>query len=578
MTTQPATSHATSVRACSQDDAVRLLASPEFLSQWRTLWRECPWSTALQTPEFACTWYLIYADRYSPLLVMRSNTAGQLDGLLLLALKRETNELTFAGAHQSEYNVWLSRPGDGTFITDALQQLAAMGFWSLTFRYLPPGAPLDWLQSSSWKQRSELSTVRRPLLTVSNPEAMTESLTKKKNRRRMEKLLDGQPGEFVELKTPKELDRYYDEIIDFCDFRQGAVHGSCPFRDDPHKRAFYRTLLEQPGLSHVTVFKSGDRLFAAHLGTRSKDEVMLGVVAHSPFLSEHSPGKLLVVQLGLMLHEQGFAKLDLTPGGDAYKEDRATEYDEAHVLTVFLNDSAFRAHRTASARRSRAKSLAKALHLDRERVERLSSLAKRAAKNPLRAVLALFRRLKQRLWSTTEMRFYRLEPKQIPPCPSRVAKTDSLRDLLSYQPFDEHDHSRQSFLSGALSRIDAGVRPYTVVRDGALVHYGWLTSRTRQSFITEVRHAYDYPPNSAVMWDFYTRPSHRGQGLYSQSLKQILDDASKIPGTEYIYIAVLADNAASRKAIERVGFQYHESLMRRMRFGKATFTIGRTKS
>ena len=578
MTTQPATSHATSVRACSQDAAARLLDSPEFLSQWRRLWADCPWSTALQTPEFACTWYRVYADRYSPLLVMRSNAAGQLDGLLLLAVERKTNQLTFAGGHQSEYNVWLSQPGDNTFILDALQHLAGLGFPSLTFRYLPPGTPLDWLEASTWRHRSELTAIRRPLLTVSNSEAMTESLNKKKNRRRMEKLLDGQPGEFLELKTPEDLDRYYDQVIDCCDFRQGAVHGSCPFRDDPHKRGFYRALMEQPGLMHVTVFKSGQRLFAAHLGTRSKDEVMLGVVAHSPFFSEHSPGKLLVLQLGLMLHEQGFSKLDLTPGGDAYKDDRATEYDEVHVLTVFLSGNAFEAHRKSQRKREAAKMLAKRLHLDRERVEKLTSLAKRIAANPLRAVRSLFRRLRQRLWSTTEMRFYRVEAKQIQPCLSRVANTDSLCDLLSYQPFEEHDHSRTSFLSGALSRIDAGVHPYTVVRDGVLVHYGWLTPRTKQSFITEVQHAYDYPPNSAVMWDFYTRPSHRGQGLYSQSLKQILDDASKIPCTEYIYIAVLADNIASRKAIERAGFQYHESLTRTMRFGKAAFHVGRTNS
>ncbi len=578
MTTQPAAGHSTTVRACSQDEAARLLESPEFLSQWRTLWAACPWSTALQTPEFVCTWYRVYAERYSPLLLVRSNAAAQLHGLLLLAVDRNTGQLTFAGGHQSEYNVWLSLPGDRTFITDALQRLAALGFASLTFRYLPPGAPLDWLESSSWNQRSELSAVRRPLLTVSNPEAITESLTKKKNRRRMEKLLDGQPAEFFELKTPEELDRYYDQIIDYCDFRQGAVHGSCPFRDDPQKRIFYRALMEQPRLMHVTIFKAGNRLFAAHLGTRSKDEVMLGVVAHSPFLSEHSPGKLLVLQLGLMMHEQGFSRLDLTPGGDAYKEDRATEYDEAHVLTVFLNSKALQAHRRSSAIRSTGKSVAKSLRLDRERMTRLTSLAKRIVANPLRAVRSLFRRLTQWLGSTTEMRFYRIEPKQVQPCTTRAANRDDLHDLLSYQPFDDRDHSRQSFLSGALSRIDAGVHPYTIVRDGVLVHYGWLTERTKRSFITEVQHAYDYPPNSAVMWDFYTRPSHRGQGLYSQSLKQILDDASKIPGTDYIYVAVLADNVASRKAIERVGFEYHESLTRKVRFGKATFNVGRTNS
>ena len=75
--------------------------------------------------------------------------------------------------------------------------------------------------------------MRRPLLTVSNPDAMTESLTKKKNRRRLEKLLAGDPSSSSNCRVAEELDVYYDEIIDFCDFRQGAVHGSCPFTTIP---------------------------------------------------------------------------------------------------------------------------------------------------------------------------------------------------------------------------------------------------------------------------------------------------------------------------------------------------------
>ncbi len=344
MTTQPVTCHPTSVQVHAQADAERLLESPEFQSQWRTLWRQCPWGTALQTPEFACTWYRCYKERYSPLILLRYGTSGQMDGLLLLAVERSTSRLTFAGAHQSEYNVWLAPPGDRTFISEALHRIGKLGFSSISFTYLPPGTPLDWLEPE-WKSRSSVRVVRRPLLTVSNPDAMTESLTKKKNRRRLEKLQAGQSLEFAELRSPEELDVYYDQIIDFCDFRQGAVHGSCPFHDDPRKRGFYRALMEQRGLLHVTVFKSGERLLGAHIGVRNKDEVMLGIVAHSPFLAEHSPGKLHILQLGLMLHNQGFARLDLTPGGDAYKDDRATEYDEAHALTVFLDSKALASHR-----------------------------------------------------------------------------------------------------------------------------------------------------------------------------------------------------------------------------------------
>ena len=574
MTTQPVTCHPTSVQVYSQADAERLLDSSEFQSQWRTLARDCPWGTALQSPEFACTWYACYKERYSPLVLLRHAAGGQLDGLLLLATERATGRLTFAGAHQSEYNVWLALPGEQTFITEALHQLAKFGFPSISFNYLPPGTPLDWLKSE-WEARADVRAVRRPLLTVSNPDAMTESLTKKKNRRRMEKLQAGQTLEFVELKNAEELDRYYDEIIDFCDFRQGAVHGSCPFHDDPRKRGFYRALMQQPGLMHVTVFKSSDKLLGAHIGMRNRDEVMLGIVAHSPFLAEHSPGKLHILQLGLMLHSQGFSRLDLTPGGDAYKDDRATEYDEAHALTVFLDGKALASHRMSSSMRRISKAIARALHLDRDRISQLSSLTKKAVGNPLRAARSLFKRLKRWMWSSAEMRFYRIEAGKVEHSQATVAQKDSLHDLLAYQPADGSERSKQSFLSDVMTRIESGVRSYTVVRDNRLVHYGWLTERSAQSFITEVQYPYQYPPNSAVMWDFYTHPASRGQGLYSQSLKQIMSDAAAKPGTDFVYIAVLADNIASRKAIERAGFIYHESIVRKIRFGTASYRIGR---
>ncbi len=393
MTTQPVASHPAAIQLVSQSDAEHLLESLDFQSQWRTLVSDCPWATALQTPEFARTWYECYKGSYSPLIGLRYLSSGRLDGLLLLAVQRATGQLTFAGGHQAEYNVWLALPGDRTFISETLHSLAKLGFASITFTYLPPGTPLDWLEPE-WTRRSSLRAVKRPLLTVGNPEPITESLTKKKNRRRLEKLLAGEALEFVELQTAAELDPYYDEIIDYCDFRQGAVHGSCPFRDDPQKRIFYRALMEQPGLMHVTVFKAGNRLLGAHIGVRNKDEVMLGVVAHSPFLAEHSPGKLHVLQLGLMMHNQGFARLDLTPGGDAYKDDRATEYDDAHVLTVFLDSKALASNRVSDAGRRTLKAIARLLHLDRERISRWSSSAKRALANPFRALRAVFRRAK----------------------------------------------------------------------------------------------------------------------------------------------------------------------------------------
>jgi len=102
-----------------------------------------------------------------------------------------------------------------------------------------------------------------------------------------------------------------------------------------------------------------------------------------------------------------------------------------------------------------------------------------------------------------------------------------------------------------------------------LVHYGWLIERQRKSYISEVGHEIYLPPDSAVLTDYYTHPAARGQGLYRQSLKQMLHDAALIPGTKHIFIAVLANNRPSRHVIEKVGFTYQFSLFTKKVGGRA---------
>jgi len=569
MTSQPvASSQAATLLVHSDSEALRVIASPEFQSQWRALARNCPWGTALQTPEFACPWYRCYEEVYRPLILVRYAVSGEMDGLMALATERASGQLTFAGAHQAEYNVWLALPGEQTFIVEALDRLRQLGFRSLTFTYLPPGTPLEWLQGG-WNRRSTIRAVQRPLLTVDNIEAVRDSLNKKKNRRRLEKLQADGPLSFLELHTPDELDVYYDEIIDFCDFRTGATHGTCPFREDPRKRAFYRNLMAQEGLLHVTVMTIGQQLVAAHIGIRNKNEVMLGIVGHSPFLAAHSPGKLHVLQLGLLLHQEGFSSLDLTPGGDAYKEDRATRYDEAYVLSIFLDGKAWTRHRITSRLRSTAKRIVGILHLDKEKLSRWQS----AAHYPIRSLRSLLRSIKKRIWSSTEMRFYQADA-NVPqgPCDAEVGR-NSLRDLLCYEPADQGCRSKQEFLRDAIARIESGVHAYSVIHGDVLVNFAWLTSVISKSFVTEVEHTYEYPPHSVLLQQIYTHPSYRGQGLCSRTLRQIVNDEASVGSVEFVYAAVPAGNRAGRRAIEKAGFKYQNSIIREVRFGAAKVRV-----
>ncbi|MGA2369829.1 MAG: GNAT family N-acetyltransferase [Candidatus Korobacteraceae bacterium] len=566
MTSQPVvSSQAATLLVYSDSEALRVIASPEFQSQWRALAHKCPWGTALQTPEFACTWYQCYEEVYRPLILVRYAVSGEMDGLMALATERASGKLTFAGAHQAEYNVWLALPGEQTFIGEALERLRQLGFSSLTFSYLPPGTPLEWLQTG-WAHRSTIRVAPKPLLTVDNAESVRDSLNKKKNRRRLEKLQADGPLSFVELQTPDELDAYYDELMDFYDFRTGAIYGRCPFREDPRKRAFYRALMAEGGLLHVGVMKVGEQLVSAHIGIRNKHEVLMVLVGHSPFLGTYSPGKLHILQLGLLLHQEGFSSLDLTPGGDAYKEDRADRYEEAYVLSIFLDSKAWTRHNLASTVRSVGKKIAGILHLDKETLSRWRS-------HPIRSLVSLFSSIKDRVWSSTEMRFYRAKANVVQTLCEAGVRRNNLRHLLSYEAVDRSSPSKQEFLRDAILRIDSGAHAYSTIHGDVLVNCGWVTPRTSKSFIPEVQHTYEYPPNTVLLQQFCTHPAYRRQGLCSRTLKQILNDAAAVGSVDFVYIAVPAGNRAARRMIEKAGFTYQNSIIREVQFGAAKIKV-----
>ena len=558
MTSQPVAScQHPALLVYSDSEALQAIATAQIQTQWRNLAAKCPWATSLQSPEFATTWYECYGELYRPLILVRYSSGEEMDGLIALAVERTTGKLTTAGSHQAEYQVWLALPGQQTFVVECLEKLRQLGFSSLSFTYLPPGTPLDWLKNG-WSDASTLRAVQRPLLTVDNIEAVRESLAKKKNRRRLEKLQENGPLSFLELRTPQELDGYYDDIIDFYDFRMGAVNGTCPFREDPRKGPFYRALMAQ-GLLHVTVMKIGEKLVASHIGLRNQTEVVLGIVGHSPFEAIHSPGKLHILQLGSLLHDEGFTNLDLTPGGDSYKEDRATRYDEAHELTVFLDKGALARHRRSVRVQALEKKVASVLRLSKQGLSRLRSFLQ----NPIRGLASLLRSARRWMWSSEETRFYRAEANAAGSADSEIRR-DHLRDLLCYEPAGRDSRSKQEFLSDSLAAVESGVQFYSIVRNNMIVSCAWVTNVATKAPINKALRSHEYPPRSAVIYDFYVQ-AHADRQV-SALLQKIVKDATA-EGAEAVFLAIPAEDRTARQAAEEAGFKYQDSVVRSVRFG-----------
>jgi CelD/BcsL family acetyltransferase involved in cellulose biosynthesis/GNAT superfamily N-acetyltransferase len=545
-------------------EAVALVADPAFRRKWTALHEACPYGTCFQDIPFVTTWYRSYAERFEPVLVAGAVDEGSLTGLLPLALSKRDNTLVPAGTDHAEYQVWLARDGQpDEFIESALDCLAPeFPAAQLRFRYLPPGTPLP--LSDRWTGRCHLRSVPRPLMSTRPGNTLAESLRKKSMKSRLNRLERIGKVSFNRIVDPEEFAAALDEIIPLHDFRQGAAHLSFPFGSDPLKKPFHIAMIEHPNLLHVTVLRLDSRIAAAHIGPRNKQQVSLGILAHSPLFSQYSVGKFHILLLGLHLQKEGFTDFDLTPGGEQYKERFASHHDEAHILDVLLRPARVRQFRLY---------LGDPMRLDASTRLRAKEIVARVQHRVkvikwLNLPAELIRRLKATTWNTKEYCLYRWNRVSVGVKePHTTMRRDCLQDLLLFEPVEPWQPPQHEFLREAARRLKNGYHVYTNVLDGRLVHYGWLVDKPENCSITEGP-AFTLPPNSALLFDFYTHPHYRGRGLYTKSLRQMFFDAAA--EKQHIYIFVLRNKTAEGRVIEKAGFEYEKSFFERKRFGRVS--------
>lgn len=549
------------------------LADPTFQTAWQQLYDLCPWGTLLQSPDFCLPWYELYRDLYAPLLVLALDSRGGLAGLFTLAVSEGDGQLVVAGAGMAEYQVWISRPELGNrFIEAALDRLRdRFPGKSLRLLFLPSKAPMEWIAAGRfWAKTCHLRTISHPLMAIGDGAQVRDTLQKKKIRYRLNRLKQ-EMGELKlqRLTTADELDAVLDEIYTFSNFRLAAFHkvDVQPHRD-LRQRALYLRLIQTPRIVHATLFKAGEHIVGAHINVYNRDQVLLGLLAYSPLAGKHSPGRLHILLLAEELAKEGVSTLDLTPGGE-YKDSFATHFDAAHVLNIFFDRKGylnFKARRLAVDASKRLLGLAA---ISPDRIKDLSRhvRGKLARTRFSQLPQKVARRLKKRLWNTGEMRIYVMDSGAVRrlPKPPQVMRRDCLEDLLCYEPAERWQLPKDVFLRRAAAGVENGDHIYTYAEGGRLLHYGWLVERQLESFLTEVGQTCYLLPDSTVLADFYTHPLARGRGLYQKSLSQMLRDAADIPGTQQIYIGVMADNGPSRHVIEKLGFVYQYSFFERRR-------------
>ena len=547
-------------------DAARLLGDGAFRAKWRDLYDRCPWATVFQTAAFLDPWFEIYGDRYRPVLAMGSRTEASLDGLLILVSAADSGELFHAGTHHAEYQAWMAAPADGNlFIELALDELARrLPKASLRFIYLPPSAPLDWAAPGSrWGRCCDLAPVPVPLLALADAKAL-DALRRKRLRKSVRKWkleeLERMGGlRLEEIENPASFAGLFDEIIDYSDFRHGAVHDVLPFRRDARKKLLYLAMARVPGLLDISVLRVGGRLISACINYQNRGRVLLGIIAHSPFFADYSLGSIHILDLAARLAERKtVADFDLSPGG-GYKDRFATRYENSHILTVSLDPS-------DADRRRRERRLVETARAILAKTG-LESTAKLMA-SVMRAPAAHWARFQAWLWSTVEISVYSLDADRIGAFgPSAGFRRDSLADLLRLRP-----PAAQTYLETALARFERHGHVYTLVQDGSPGCSLWTTPIQSQVLVPEAGTELLLPPGSAAVYGFAA--GAHGGSLYEAALRHaIQQEFSGSSDLHRVYTWVPAADRKRQVVLEKLGFVPAGTIRKAMRAGRMRLNL-----
>jgi RimJ/RimL family protein N-acetyltransferase len=188
----------------------------------------------------------------------------------------------------------------------------------------------------------------------------------------------------------------------------------------------------------------------------------------------------------------------------------------------------------------------------------------READRPL--PLLFWQAVRRRIWYRREKRIYVYPADRIADLPRfETLRRNQVDDLRYYERTVAWQMSPEVYRREAADRLAKADHLYTLVQGTRLLHYAWLATVHDRGEDATVGQVFFPPHDSAALYDHFTHPRARGQGLFYQAMCQILHDVPLLTNAKQAYIYVYADNGPSRHVIEKIGFRYIGSLVQERR-------------
>ncbi len=535
-----------------------LLDDENFVYQWKQLAHDDEKATIIQEPAFVITWYKQYVDKYEPVLILGYDSQDSLVGLMPLAFHLKNKCISHAGDYQAEYHGWICRKSiDADFLLQAfiaIRKKFNLKTWK--WRSIPPGSEVSWLDSDIFRKQKiyiKYYSVNSALLDLYDEGKLNNLKRYRSNQVNRYK----RRGEFYleRIKSKEKARLVFDELAKQCDFRQMAAYESMPFANDRNKKDFFIERLNYPEKNHFTILWSNGSIVAYHFGSCDSNTVYLGLMGYNPIEEKNSPGSVLIVKLAELLREEGYHYLDLTIGGD-YKEKYCNLHQKLSIPTIYFSrkekiiaDCKGFAWDTLKYLISKTGGQPKAFSNKMKRF-------KGSIKNLLSLNLSdLFNKLSSFIYNKEVFILYKLNVdghRATDPDHSGMVHINKYPDLLLSAEL--RSECKKELLKNALRHFCQEDMLYTVVLEGVLAQYGWMTRGGACQKSPDEIMQFNTPVNSFILYDFLTEKKYNKEELFPRVLEKMIKEC-RLKGAAEAYIPVRAIDSSERNLIEKYGFK-----------------------
>jgi len=200
---------------------------------------------------------------------------------------------------------------------------------------------------------------------------------------------------------------------------------------------------------------------------------------------------------------------------------------------------------------------------------RLQRLTQSVRRDGARATLGMLaKRFGESLLSETEVLFFEAtESQRLAPDPAELVPLD-LNRLASAASHYVDDKSTLAYLLRGASRLRDGIAEGfgLVDSDGrTILHLAWVTAFDG-FFLSELNTKVDAPGADCVMlFDCWTPKAARGRGFYGRTVELVANLVRRRGKRPWIFSA--SANRASVRGLEKTGFEYRYSLVRKRVLG-----------